>query len=98
MLFKSSKLTAIVVFLSLMFTSVTSISCGSSETNTKQNESEESAAYLPLIFYVIVIVSTGMTIRSMIKTDADCMRELRRLKQENPNTKYSCEQRSFRGR
>lgn len=81
MLFKSNKSTAIVVFLSLIFTS---ISCGSSETNKKQNESEESAAFLPVAWYVLVVASTGLTIRKNIRTHDACMKIRASVINEHP--------------
>lgn len=84
MLIKSHNSTAVIVFASLFLTSLTSISCGSSETKAKQSESEESAAFLPAVWYSIVVVSTGLTIRSNIRSHSKCMAIRQQMISEHP--------------
>ena len=67
--------------------------CGTPTANNNDSETK----WLPAVFYVLVVVSTGLTIRSMIRTDAECMAELAEYKRRNPNSKLRCEQRAFRG-
>jgi hypothetical protein len=82
MLFKSSKSTAIMVFLSLIFTSLTSFSCGNNEANQKSDESEEAA--LPAVWYAVVVVSTGLTIRANIRSHSKCMAIKSQIVSEHP--------------
>lgn len=67
--------------------------CGTPTTNNSDSETK----WLPVVFYALVVVSTGLTINSMIRTDAQCRAELAEYKRRNPNSKLRCEQRSFRG-
>ncbi len=82
MQFKSNKFTSIIVLFSLIFTSITSVSCGNNEANKKSNESEESA--LPAVWYALVVISTGLTIKAMIKNHSKCMAIRAKMINEHP--------------
>jgi hypothetical protein len=91
---------------SVVFASVVLASCGTQsesqsvsdiEANNQRGNAQDTKAVWPAAYYVLVVLSTGVTIGKMIGDYKTCMAERRRVIAEHPQyaSDLACRNRSF---